>query len=101
MLWHVVQATLRDSCWLPFHNAWTPLLWQVVHVSLTAFAEILLNWIGLTFSGSLACASPGPWQVSQPIAAAGVRGFFAWPWRDALIDVSYPVWHVAHTSAPT
>jgi hypothetical protein len=63
-------------------------LWQVVHVSVIALAETLLNWIGLTFSGSLACASPGPWQVSQPCPAAGVRGFCACPCFVALIDVS-------------
>jgi hypothetical protein len=42
----------------------------------------------LIFSGSLACASPGPWHDSQPCAAAGDFGFFACPCLEALIDVS-------------
>ena len=33
-LWHVVQATPRDSCWLPSHNACSPRLWHVVQVAL-------------------------------------------------------------------
>src|SRR6187401_1565027 len=101
MLWQLMHDTLRASCWLPFHNACTPLLWQVVQVALTALAEILLNRIGLIFSGSLACASPGPWHDSHPCAAAGVPGCLARPCLVALIDVSYPVWQVAHTSVPT
>jgi hypothetical protein len=67
MLWQLMHETLRASCWLPFHRACSPLLWQVVQVALTSFAEILLNCFGLIFSGSLACASPGPWHVSASL----------------------------------
>ena len=76
-LWQLTHDTLRASCWLPFHNACVPRLWQVAHVSVTAFADSLSNCFGLIFSGSLACASPGPWQLSQPWGAAGVCGSFA------------------------
>ncbi len=101
MLWQLMHDTLRASCWLPFHNACSPLLWQVVQVSLTVLAETFFSCSGFTFSGSLACASPGPWQLSQPSLAAGVCGLLAWPCFDALIEVSKPVWQVAHTSVPT
>src|SRR5215203_3910998 len=87
MLWQLMQETLRASCGLPFHNACSPLLWQVVQVSLTVLAETFLSCSGLTFSGSFMCASPGPWQVSQPILAAGVPGCLARPCFEALIEV--------------
>src|SRR5512140_1596720 len=36
MLWHEMQPTLRESCWLPDHSACVLRLWQLVQCSLDA-----------------------------------------------------------------
>ena len=60
-LWQLTHETLRASCWLPFHSACGPRLWQVAQVvGHLSWPWIRSNCIGLIFSGSLACASPGP-----------------------------------------
>jgi hypothetical protein len=44
---------------------------------------------------------PGPWQLSHPLVAAGVRGFFACPCLLALTLASWSVWQVTQVSLPT
>ena len=70
---------LRLSCWLPSQSACWLRLWQLWHCWLATSAETRASWIGFTFDGSLACASPGPWHDSQPCWAAGVRALAANP----------------------
>ena len=74
MLWHDTHDTLRASCLLLAQNACALVEWHDVQAAEASTALTLLNCIGFTFSGSSACLLPGPWQDSQPLPPAGVRG---------------------------
>src|SRR5436190_3292481 len=76
-LWQVVHDRLRRSCALPSQPAWFRRLWQARQVSLTSPGFIFANFLMWPFASSSTCALPGPWQLSQPCVAAGVRGFAA------------------------
>src|SRR4029077_11775995 len=97
-LWQVMQDRLRRSCPLPSHPAWLPRLWQGRQVWLTSAGFACPNFRMCPLASSSTCACPGPWQLSQPWIAAGVRGFFACEWGVPLSESALSEWHTSHVS---
>ena len=98
----MVHDRLRVSCALPVQPACVPRLWHAMHVSLISAGFSADNFLMCPF-GSVSestCAWPGPWQLSQPCAAAGVRGLAAWPCAVALIAATSGSWHSSQVSLP-
>src|SRR5690349_21373105 len=86
--WHVRQERLRSSCMLPFQFVCGPWLWHVRQVSDASRGDNVPNRrMDPGFAGSSTCALPGPWHVSHPCLAAGLRGFSARPCIDLWMDV--------------
>ena len=101
-LWQVAHDRFRDSCALPVQPACVPRLWHVMHVSLISAGFIAAIFLMCPF-GSVSestCACPGPWQLSQPRAAAGERGWAAWPCAVPLSDATCGSWHSSQVSLP-
>src|SRR3954471_12813943 len=99
-LWQVVHDRLRRSCALPSQPACSPRLWHDRHVSLIAAGVSSLIFLMCPLASSSTCAWPGPWQLSQPWVAAGVRGSFACECFVPLSDSPSCSWQTMQVSDP-
>src|SRR5512140_3796658 len=72
-VWQSVQATLRDSCVLPFHSVRAVFSWQLRQIALRSAAgvgDLRLNEMpGFSSPPESTCFLLGPWQDSQPYLA--------------------------------
>lgn len=84
MLWQLVQATPRLSCWLPvqFVRGRTLVSWHWRHEALRCAAVAgsrfvnEMNGLARWVPADATCAAAGPWHASQANASLSFRGAF-------------------------